>query len=67
LITIDPVSGTTTFDGKGRVDTVPGLGVVFHVSGRMMFDATGDLVFEAGPHDDLDNDLGGLCSYLASP
>jgi hypothetical protein len=67
LITIDLVAGTTTFDGKGRVDTVPGLGVVFHVSGRMMFDADGDLVFEAGPHDDLDNNLGGLCSYLAGP
>jgi hypothetical protein len=66
LITIDLVATTTTFDGKGRVDTVPGLGVVFHVSGRMMFDAEGDLIFEAGPHDDLDNNLGGLCSYLAS-
>jgi hypothetical protein len=67
LITIDLVAGTTTFDGKGRVDTVPGLGVVFHVSGRMMFDADGDLVYEAGPHDDLDNNLGGLCGYLAGP
>jgi hypothetical protein len=66
LITIDLVAGTTTFDGKGRVDTVPGLGVVFHVSGRMMFDAQGDLVFEAGPHDDLDSNLGGLCGYLAA-
>jgi hypothetical protein len=37
------------------------------VSGRMMFDAEGDLVFEAGPHDDLDNNLGRLCSYLAGP
>jgi hypothetical protein len=67
LVTIDLVAGTTTFDGKGRVDTVPGLGVIFHVSGRMMFDAEGDLVFEAGPHDDLDNNLGRLCSYLAGP
>jgi hypothetical protein len=67
LVTINLAAGTTTFDGKGRVDTVPGLGVVFHVSGRMMFDAGGDLVFEAGPHDDLDNNLGGLCSYLATP
>jgi hypothetical protein len=65
LITIDLVAGTTTFDGKGRVDTIPGLGVVFHVSGRMMFDAAGDLIFEAGPHDDLDNNLGDLCNYLA--
>jgi len=66
LIMIDLVAGTTTFDGKGRVDTVPGLGVVFHVSGRMMFDAGGDLVFEAGPHDDLDNNLDRLCGYLAA-
>jgi hypothetical protein len=67
LITIDLLAGTTTFTGKGRVDTAPGLGVVFHVSGRMMFDAAGDLTFEAGPHDDLDNKLGSLCSYLAGP
>ena len=65
LITIDLVAGTTTFDGKGRVDTVPGLGVAFHVTGRMTIDAGGDLVFEAGPHDDLDNNLDGLCTYLA--
>jgi hypothetical protein len=65
LITVDLVAGTTTFDGKGRVDTVPGLGVVFHVGGRMMFDARGELVFEAGPHDDLDDNLDRLCSYLA--
>ena len=67
LIIVDLVAGTTTFDGKGRVDTVPGLGVVFHVSGRMMFDANGDLIFEAAPHDDLDNNLGDLCGYLAGP
>jgi hypothetical protein len=36
--------------------------VIFQVVGRVAFDP--DLFFEAGPHDDLDGNLGALCTYL---
>ena len=32
---------------------MPGVGVVFHDVGRVVFDAAGNLMFEAGPHDVL--------------
>jgi hypothetical protein len=64
LVTVDLQTGTVTFDGRGRVDTVPGLGVVLHESG--MFTFLGDeLIAEAGQHDTLDGNLGPLCNYLS--
>jgi hypothetical protein len=64
LVTADLQTGTVTFDGSGRVDTVPGLGVVLHESG--MFSFLGDeLIAEAGQHDTLDGNLGPLCDYLS--
>ncbi len=63
-ITTDLLAGTRTFTGKLRVDTAPGVGVVFQVVGKLVFDADGSVDFEAGPHDDLDGNLDGLCSYL---
>jgi hypothetical protein len=66
LITVDVQAGTVTTDGKGRVDTVAGLGVVLHESG--MFTFLGDeLIAEAGQHDTLDGNLGPLCDYLSTP
>jgi hypothetical protein len=62
--TFDLLSGTGSSTGS-RVDTVPGLGVVFQESGRLVFDPNGDVIFEAGPHDGLSGDLAPLCAYLA--
>jgi hypothetical protein len=62
--TVDLVAGTTTFTGNLRVDTAPGAGVVYQVVGRITFGPDGSLQFEAGPHDDLDGNLGGICAYL---
>jgi hypothetical protein len=63
--TIDLVAGTTTFTGALRVDTAPGVGVVFRVVGKVVFGLDGSVQFEAGPHDDLDGNFGALCAYLA--
>ncbi len=61
---VDLVTGERTFTGDLRVDTAPGLGVVFQVVGRVDFEPDGSVV-EAGPHDDLEGNLGPLCAYLA--
>ena len=63
-VTSDLVAGTRTFTGALRVDTAPGAGVVFHVSGKVEFGPDGSIQLEAGPHDDLDGNLGPLCAYL---
>jgi hypothetical protein len=62
--TFDLVSGTGSSSGS-RVDTVPGLGVVFQDTGRLVFDPNGDVIFAAGRHDELDGNLAPLCAYLA--
>jgi len=50
-IFVDLVAGTETQVGLVFKTTVPGVGVVFHDAGRVVFDADGNLTFEAGPHD----------------
>lgn len=50
-IIVDLVDGTTTQVGLVFSATVPGVGVVFHDVGRVVFDAEDNLIFEAGPHD----------------
>jgi hypothetical protein len=49
----DLVTGTETQVGLVFSSTVPGVGVVFHDVGRVVFDADGNVIFEAGPHDVL--------------
>lgn len=50
---VDLVEGTVTQVGLVFSVTVPGVGVVFHDVGRVVFDAEGNVIFEAGPHDVL--------------
>ncbi len=50
---VDLVEGTEAQVGLVFKATVPGVGVVFHDVGRVVFDAAGNLIFEAGPHDVL--------------
>jgi hypothetical protein len=50
---VDLVTGTATQVGLVFKSTVPGVGVVFHDVGRVVFDAEGNVTFEAGPHDVL--------------
>lgn len=46
-----------------RVSPVGGSPVIFD-RGRLLFDANGDVVFEAGPHPALDGDFQRLCEAL---
>ena len=52
-VIVDLVEGTEAQVGLVFKATVPGVGVVFHDVGRVIFDAAGNLMFEAGPHDVL--------------
>jgi hypothetical protein len=47
----------------GRI-VVPGQGLVFVNLGRLVYDNTGEVIFEAGPHDNFDDLLPVLCSAL---
>ena len=58
-------SGTTAVIGIVSRIIVPGEGPVFRHLGRIVFDVnTGDVVFEAGQHDDFAGLLPALCSAL---
>lgn len=63
-VTIDLTTGERTIDGNLNTATIPGGGVIYHSVGRLAFEPDGN-VFEAGPHDDADNNYSDLCSYLA--
>jgi hypothetical protein len=52
-IIVDLVEGTEAQVGLIFKATVPGEGVVFHDVGRVVVDAAGNVIFEAGPHDVL--------------
>lgn len=52
----DLEEGTVTQVGLVFSATVPGVGVVFHDVGRVVFDADGNVIFEAGPHDVLNTE-----------
>jgi hypothetical protein len=54
-IVLDLVEGTETTVGLVFSSTVPGVGVVFHDVGRVVFDAEGNVTF-AGPHDVLNTE-----------
>ena len=41
---------------------VPGLGTILHSTGRLVFDANGNLVFEAGPHAFRDQNTADFCN-----
>ena len=51
---VDLVKGTESDVGMLFTSTVPGVGVVFHDVGRVVTDAEGNVIFEAGPHDIFD-------------
>jgi hypothetical protein len=53
MVTLDLIEGTETVAGLVYSVTVPGVGVAFHDVGRVVFDAEGNTIFEAGPHDVL--------------
>jgi hypothetical protein len=65
VIVIDLVTGETTINGAPAHVTAPGEGIVIHDTGRIVFDANGNVTFEAGAHDQADQDpLQVYCSAL---
>jgi hypothetical protein len=65
LDTFDLVTGEASFVGPGFRVTVPGRGIVLLHTGRKIFDADGNVVFNAGP-DEFDKALmDAVCGALA--
>jgi hypothetical protein len=52
-IVTDLTTGETTIVGLVFLTPVPGLGPVLHDTGKVIFDANGDVTFVAGPHTQL--------------
>ena len=67
IVTIDLVTGTVTVDGRVRVDTIPGEGVILAQVGRVVTDAQGNILFIAGQQDFATQNLSDFCSFMAAP
>ena len=58
------LTGRVTQAGRTYLITVPGLGEIFHQTGYGI-QQDGQTIFEAGPHDFDNVNVGELCAYLA--
>ena len=69
IITFNPDGSVASSSANGVIYNfvVPGLGTILHSTGRLVFDANGNLVFEAGPHAFRDQNTATFCSYMADP
>jgi hypothetical protein len=67
VVTADLLTGTQTVDGRVRVDTVPGEGVVLAQVGRTVRDAQGNFLFIAGQQDFANQTLADFCAFMAAP
>ena len=65
IVTTDLVTGTSTTDGRVRVNTVPGEGAILFQVGRVVRDAAGNVIFFAGQNDFLTRDFDEFCAYMA--
>jgi hypothetical protein len=66
IATTDLVTGTSTVDGRVRVNTVPGEGAILFQVGRVVRDAAGNVIFFAGQNDFLTRDFENFCTYMAT-
>jgi hypothetical protein len=64
-IFIDLIEGTDTEVGLILRVFLPDGGTVIADVGRLVFDAEGNLIFEAGPHPALHGDFAALCAALS--
>lgn len=64
--TVDLEEGTDSLVGMRFRVAFPGLGVVLLDAGRIVFDADGNVVFEAGPHQVFNEDFTEFCAAFAS-
>jgi hypothetical protein len=64
VVVIDFRTGTETVNGGPAHVTAPGEGIIIQDTGRITFDAEGNVTFEAGPHNQAD--LGPLEAYCSA-
>jgi hypothetical protein len=57
---------TRTWAGMRLKATIPGLGSALVDIGRVIFDSSGNILFEAGPHQLLHEDFDAFCDALRS-
>jgi len=69
ITTFNPDGSVASSSDSGLIFNfvVPGLGTILQAIGRRVFDANGDLIFIAGPHDFHDQNTAAFCSYMADP
>lgn len=60
----DVVNGTVTFHGEFGAIVAPGVGIVVQDTGTITFDADGNIIFQAGPHQLLSGTPPDLCPVL---
>jgi hypothetical protein len=51
----DPSTATATITGAAGIATGQSIGLVAHDVGKVVFDPSGNILFEGGPHNSLDN------------
>jgi hypothetical protein len=64
----DSSTGTTTVTGAANISTGQSFGLLSHDVGKVVFDPSGNILYEAGPHDQLDNFPGffqAVCTALS--
>jgi hypothetical protein len=61
---LDFEEGTRTWGGIRLKVTIPGLGSALVDIGRVIFDSSGNILFEAGPHQLLHEDFDAFCDAL---
>ena len=61
---LDVVDGSVTFHGEFFAFVAPGVGIVVQDTGKLTFDADGNIIFQAGPHMVLTGTAPDLCSVL---
>jgi hypothetical protein len=64
-LVIDPSSGSFTFVGPVFMANDAGAGIVIEDTGRIVFDADGQITFEAGPHEVTDTNGAIFCSAVS--
>ena len=67
IVVVDRTEGTTVTLGRVRVVTVPGEGEILAQVGRVVRDATGNVIFIAGQQDFQTLNFDEFCAYMSAP
>ena len=69
ITTFNPDGSVASTSNNGLIYNfvAPGLGTILQMTGRLVFDSNGELVFEAGQFDFINGNTAAFCSYLADP